>query len=87
MTKKEIKFPVTYDLKIIMTREAGDEENRRIVESVLNNLSINNGDWTNKFSSQGKYIRYSIPITLQSQEQMHQLYSSLNNIPFIKFAL
>ena len=82
-----IQFPLTYDLKVIMVSQDDNLENEKKIRSILNKLEIKTQTWNQKFSSQGKYISYSVNITLNNQYKMDSLYQELKLDPNIKFAI
>ena len=86
MNKPELKFPVTYDLKIIM-ESGNDEENQIVIKKVLDDLKIPNSNWDIRESSLGNYKRYSVKITVISKKIMEELYNVLPKIPKVKSVL
>ena len=86
MNKPEIKFPVTYDLKVIM-ESGNDVENQIVIKKALDNLKISNSNWDIRESSLGNYKRYSVKITVISKKIMEELYNVLPKIPKVKSVL
>lgn len=84
----EIKYPLSFDLKVIMISEHGDNKNIVELDSILDDLAIKlNRNWLSKKSKTGTYTTYAGNITVTSQDQMHSLYSRLKAHPSVKFAL
>lgn len=84
--KAKLKFPLSFDLKVVM--EAGDdEENKSLIKGVFENLKIPYFEWDVKESSQGNYRRYSARITLITKKRMDELYSVLSKTPKVKVVL
>lgn len=86
MNKSELKFPVTYDLKVIM-ESGNDEENQAAIKKVLDDLKIPNSNWDIKDSSLGNYKRYSVKIIVISKKRMEELYNVMPKIPKVKNVL
>jgi putative lipoic acid-binding regulatory protein len=86
MKTAKLKFPVSFDLKVIM--ESGeDEENQEIIINVLNDLKIPFSNWDIRESSKGNYKRYSVKIVLITKKRMDDLYSILVCQPKVKTVL
>lgn len=87
MTPDKIKFPVAYDLKVIMDVVNTDKNNILFIESVLSKHNIPFKNFSIKPSSGGKYKSYSTPIVISDHITMRLLYSSLKENPAVKFAV
>ncbi len=85
--EQKLKFPVKFDLKVIMTTQEKDQLNIDLLEPVLNNLNITFGKWTHKPSGKGTYTSYSVSVRILSQEILTQLYNDLKTVPGVKMAL
>ncbi len=86
--KAEIKYPLIFDIKIIMDSQSGDNRNILELDNILEDLSIKlNRNWLSKKSKTGTYTTYTGNITVTSQDQMHELYHKLKSHPSVKFAL
>ena len=86
--KAEIKYPLTFDLKVIMDSRPGDNRNILELDNILEDLSIElKTNWLSKKSKTGTYTTYTGRITVTSQDQMHELYHKLKAHPSVKFAL
>lgn len=82
---KEIEFPVTYQLKAVMTGD--NNKNKQELIDVFNHLEIDYKYLNKKTSSKGSYTSYSFRVTLKTRELMHQLYNKLKKIKALKFAV
>lgn len=85
--EQKVKFPVKFDLKVIMTTQEKDQINIDLLEPVLKNLNISFGKWSHKPSGKGTYTSYSVSVRIISQEILTQLYNDLKIIPGFKMAL
>jgi len=86
--KVEIKYPLTFDLKVIMISKPGDNQNMVELDNILEDLSIElRKNWTSKKSKTETYTTYSGKIKVESKKQMHALYGELKDHPSVKFAL
>lgn len=85
--EEKIKFPVRFDLKIIMITPADHKENITKLEDILNMLGIAFNNWRNKPSGKGTYTSYTINVYIISQEKLTALYSELKKIPEVKMAI
>lgn len=84
---QKIKFPVRFDLKVIMTTPERHIENINKLEFVLNTLDIAFQNWRQKPSGKGTYTSYTVNVYIISQEKLTSLYADLKTIPEIKMAL
>ena len=82
-----IEFPVTFNLKAVISTSTTDKENMANLGVVFNSLKVKNSYIGNKKSSKGTYVSYNYSVTLQDKPQMEKLYSDLKNVPGLKFAL
>jgi len=86
--EKEIKYPVTIDLKVIMTSESGDEKNISDLNKILNKFDVPmKKDWTVSSSSAGNYISYTGKVYIASKDVMYMLFEELKKHQGIKFAI
>ena len=84
---KEIEFPVTYHLKVVMMGTEDDDKNKQKLVEVFMNNNIVYAYHDKKISSKGAYVSFTYEITLIDKDQMNKLYSDLKNIKEIKFAV
>ena len=84
---EKVKFPVSFDIKIIMNSIGDDSVNEKILRGIFDRFSILHRDWQKKMSSGNKFVSFSVNITLESQEKMDSLYNELKQEPNIRFAI
>jgi putative lipoic acid-binding regulatory protein len=82
---QEIEFPVTYNLKAVLP--ANREDNNERIEKVLTKNKINFSFKSKKVSSKGTYASFTYQVSLENKSQMEKLYSDLNSIEDLKFAI
>lgn len=87
MNNEELQFPVTYDLKAVMTASPGDMENRKHLTNVFDELKIDYTYLNRSQSSKGSYTSFTYSVTLKDRETMSHLYELLKEIENLKFAL
>lgn len=84
---EKIKYPVTFDLKIIMDATVPDHDNKTDIARILYELEIPFSHWRKRLSTKGNYVRFSVSITLDSQDKLNSLYQELKKIDSLKFAV
>lgn len=84
---EKIKFPVNYDLKVILIANQKHNENKAMIEHVLIKLGISFLNWRHKDSGQGKYTSYTVHVRIISEELMIRLYEELKTVPGFKMAI
>jgi putative lipoic acid-binding regulatory protein len=84
---EEVKFPVNYDLKVILDNKGDKEVLREAIKIVLNQHKVSFSNWRSKFSSNEKYISFTVNVNIYSHDQMTKLYDGLKAIDGIKLAL
>ena len=85
--EQNIEFPVTFNLKAVMTGTRFDDENKQDIVDVLTSLEIVYAYVDKKVSSKGTYTSFSYEVTLISKDQMYKMYEELRSIKNLKFAL
>lgn len=85
--KEKIKFPVNYDLKIILNANGMHKENMAMIEQVLVKLGISFLNWRHKDSGKGKYTSYTVHVRIVNEDIMKNLYAELRAVPGFKMAL
>lgn len=86
-SQEQIKYPVHFDLKVIMGVEHNPKQQVEHIEKVLQALDIPYHNWRHKKSAKGNFISHTVAVTVDNQEQMHSLYAQLKTVPNIKMAL
>jgi putative lipoic acid-binding regulatory protein len=84
---KEIDFPVTYQLKAVMTGTENDDDNKEKLTTIFAELDIVYKYHDKKVSSKGAYVSFTYIITVTDKVQMDNLYSQLKLIKELKFAV
>ena len=84
---KKIEFPVTFNLKAVMSGTGSDDENKKKIVALFSELGIKNKYQDKKASSKGTYTSFTFEVTLNSREEMENLYVRLKNVDGLKFAL
>lgn len=84
---ENLRFPINFDLKVIMVSRGDDEEKRNKLKALLERLSIPHREWRSKKSSKGNYISISINVTINSRYVFDSLYADLRKLEGIKFAI
>ena len=82
-----LKFPVTYDLKVILDGTIPESEHRSRISKILFELEIPFSQWSHRLSKVGRYISMTVSITVDSKEILYHLYEELNKLPGLKFAV
>lgn len=83
----KVKFPVNFDLKVIMENTRQEDISKSILQGLLEGLNIPHSNWFTKFSSHARYISLSVNITLDCQNQMDLLYQALKAEPSVRVAI
>ena len=83
----KIKFPVNFDLKVIMLTQSDPNISIAELESLLVKLKIPFKNWRHKPSGKGTYTSFTVNIDLDSEKLMTKLYKDLRTVPGFKMAL
>jgi putative lipoic acid-binding regulatory protein len=84
---QEIEFPVSFQLKAVLTGASSDDENKQKLEKVFTEHKVKYKFISSKASSKGAYTSYTYQVDLENRPQMDQMYAGLKNIDELKFAL
>jgi len=87
LDRSNLRFPLSYTLKVIMDATLSDQENEAGLSRVLSDLSIPFAIKNQRLSTSGFYMTYSIMVTINTYETMRSLYIKLKNVPGLKFAV
>jgi putative lipoic acid-binding regulatory protein len=87
MNNEELQFPVTFRLKAVLTTTISESENKKQLVDLFKELNIGYFFHGKSHSKKGTYVSFTYEITLQNREIMHRLYTRLNEIDNLKFAL
>ena len=85
--QEKIKFPVKFQLKAIFDNSIAKDKHIKNLKEVLLKLSIKSYQFTDKLSSNGKYISISVAVKIDNKNTFEKLYIELKLIPGIKYAL
>ncbi len=85
--EEKIKFPVNFDLKVIMMTLLDLTISIAELESVLVKLAIPFKNWRHKPSGKGTYTSFTINVDIDNQELLTKLYKELRSVPNVKMAL
>ncbi len=83
----KIKFPVDFDLKVIMYTQPDPQMSIAELESLFVQLKIPFKNWRHKPSGKGTYTSFTVSIHLETQKLMTKLYNDLKTVPGVKMAL
>lgn len=84
----KLKFPVSFELRVIMENTSSDEANMEALEAVIEELSIPHKEWgESRKSKEGKYTSYSLPVMIKNHDTLKALYAGLNSVPGVKHAI
>lgn len=84
---KKIKFPVTYEIKVIVDATIAESTTKSEFEEIVKKLNIPSNGWRKKLSSKGTYISYTSNVVLKNETLMNSLYSDLKGITGLKMAI
>lgn len=82
-----LRFPVSFDLKVIMEKGGDSVDTRTILEKILVRNEIPASDWDVKTKPESRYVRYSVSVTLQTRDRMDSLYRDLAEEPRVRSAI
>ena len=86
--EREIKYPVTIDLKVIMTSESGDEKNISDLNKILSKFDVPlKKEWIVSKSNAGNYMCYTGKVYIASKDIMYMLFEELKKHQGVKFAI
>lgn len=84
---KTIEFPVTFELKAVLSGTVSDADNKKNLTAVFVKLKVKHNFRSKTVSSKGTYASFTYEVTLNSKQQMDQLYGGLKQLKGLKFAL
>gem|GEM_PF-37183 len=87
MQGQTLKFPVSFNLKAVMTGTRFDDDNKQDIVSVFSKLNIAYTYLDKKVSKNGTYTSFTYKVTISSKDQMYKMYELLRAIENLKFAL
>ena len=84
LSKADIDFPVSFDLKIIVVKDSSRESYIEDLGTVLRNIGIKHSNWREKPSSKGTYISYTVNVNVGSREIFDLMYVKFKELDYIK---
>ena len=84
---ESVNYPVSFDLKVIIETSIHADESQKNLETLLNKLKVPFSDWRRRLSSGEKYISFTVNVDIDSAELLKKVYTALNEIPGVKFAI
>jgi len=82
-----VKYPVSFELKVIFNAELEEKTHRRNLELVLEDSNVKYSFKKSLKSSKGSFISITMEVVLESENQMRHLYDRLKLLPGIRFAI
>jgi putative lipoic acid-binding regulatory protein len=70
-----------------MPKTQPERDSRIVLENLLLKLNIKAREWDTKRKPGGKYVRYSVAVSLETKEKMEFLYEELRKEPLVKAAI
>lgn len=86
-TQEKIKFPVSFNLKVVMETNDKPELIQGEIEKLLDSLHVEHIFDSLRTSNKGNFLSYTFQVTLLGQMQMNNMYDALKSLHGIKFAL
>jgi len=83
---KKIKYPVNYQLKLIMDNTIPTDENIKNISEKLNGLQIKFGSFNSRLSAKSTYISLGVMVRIISADQFKVLYEELKDVKGLKTA-
>ena len=84
LSKADIDFPVSFDLKIIIIKENESKDYVTELESLLKSIGIPCRNWRDKPSSKGTYISYTVNVNIDSRETFDLMYDKFKKLDYVK---
>ncbi len=73
-------------MKIIA--DAGSEQEKEArFDSIFDRLRLPPREWSRKASGERRYVSFSTAVTIESREQLQQLYAELQALPEVRYVL
>lgn len=85
--QKKIKYPVNYQLKLIMDNSIPTDENILNISEKLNELQIKFGSFNSRLSTKSTYISLGVMVRIISADQFKVLYEELKDVKGLKTAI
>ena len=82
-----LNFPLTFIMKVIMQAETAPGGNRALIEAVLSDTAVACDAWKEKASGAGRFVSYSVSLTVQDRTQFVRIHERVAGIPGVRFVL
>ncbi len=82
-----LEFPVQYTLKVVFQVAGTGDRHESGLTAVLTELAIPFGRMSRRNSGAGRYISYSLPVTVRDRMQYEKLYQRIRGLEGVKFAI
>lgn len=86
-SQETIEFPVQYTLKAVFQVTGPGDRHESGLIAVLTELSVPFGNISRRNSGAGRYISYSVPVTVKDRDVYERLYQRIKGLEGVKFAL
>jgi putative lipoic acid-binding regulatory protein len=86
MLKKQLDFPATYDIKIIMTNSE-KSDHKKLISDLFEDLEITYSEISVKPSKNNKYNSYTYKVSVSTKKVFDALYANLAKMPDLKMAI
>lgn len=88
LTRSEhLEFPVTFDLKVVMDATVSEDNNRKEMHTIFEDLDIPNKEMGTRLSSKGNYMSFTFNVYIISREKLHDLFDRIKSVPAVRFAI
>lgn len=84
---EKVEYPVSFNLKVFMDATISDKENKNALAKRLYELEIPFSHWEKRLSNKGKYVCFTVSVTVNNEGKFKDLYTELRKIPGIKLAI
>ena len=82
-----LKFPLTYDLKVIFSGSQKNEEHWENLKSLLDDLKISHENHRQRLSGEGKYTSITVQVEIIDRHTFDSLYKKINELKNFKCAI
>ena len=86
MVKKGLTFPISFDIKIIMTNSENNDH-KQLISDLFKELEITFSEVSYVASANNTYNSYTYEVLLNTKEIYESLYAKLAKMPQVKMAI
>ncbi|HAR62989.1 MAG: hypothetical protein DKM50_03825 [Candidatus Margulisiibacteriota bacterium] len=83
----KVQYPVTFELKVIIEAIKPEQENLGLLVEIFDGLRVSYSKVSTNASKTGKYVSFSVKVTIVSKEIFDRLYEEIGKIPHVKAAI